>query len=136
MTSRGVYEQFGKAEGIRHSGLHIGLPWPFGRVIPIENGSVHELATSVSTNGNGEPLADAEGPAPESANRLWDASHISEKSQLIASGTGGEQSFQIVNMDVRFVYRIGLSDQAAMKAAYRVVDLPALIESSSTSIGA
>jgi regulator of protease activity HflC (stomatin/prohibitin superfamily)/uncharacterized membrane protein len=134
MTGRGVYERFGKAEDILHSGLHIGLPWPFGRVIAIENGSVHELATSVSTNGNGEPLADAEGLAPESANRLWDASHISEKSQVIASGTGGEQSFQIVNMDVRFVYRIGLSDQAAMKAAYRVADLPALIESTANRV--
>lgn len=134
MTGRGVYERFGKAEGILHSGLHIGLPWPFGRVIPIENGSVHELATAVSTNDNGEPLADAEGPAPESANRLWDASHISEKSQIIASGTGGEQSFQIVNMDVRFVYRIGLSDEAAMKAAYRVADLPALIESTANRV--
>jgi regulator of protease activity HflC (stomatin/prohibitin superfamily) len=134
MTGRGVYERFGKAEAILHSGLHIGLPWPFGRVIPIENGSVHELATSVSTNGDSEALADAEGPAPESANRLWDASHISEKSQLIASGTGGEQSFQIVNMDVRFVYRIGLSDQAAMKAAYRVADLPALIESTANRV--
>ncbi|WP_246754985.1 protease modulator HflK [Rhizobium lusitanum] len=134
MSGRGVYERFGKAEGILHSGLHIGLPWPFGRVIAIENGSVHELATSVSTNGSGEALADAEGPAPESANRLWDASHISEKSQVIASGTGGEQSFQVVNMDVRFVYRIGLSDQAAMKAAYRVADLPALIESTANRV--
>ncbi len=134
MTGRGVYERFGKAEGIVHSGLHIGLPWPFGRVIPIENGSVHELATSVSTNGDGEPLADAEGPAPESADRLWDASHISEKSQVIASGTGGGQSFQIVNMDVRFVYRIGLSDGAAMKAAYRVADLQALIESTANRV--
>ena len=134
MTGRGIYERFGKAEGILHSGLHIGLPWPFGRVIPIENGNVHELATSVSTSGDGEKLTDAEGPAPESANRLWDASHISEKSQLIASGTGGAQSFQIVNMDVRFVYRIGLSDQAAIKAAYRVADLPALIESTANRV--
>ncbi|CAN7559894.1 protease modulator HflK [Rhizobium rhizogenes] len=134
MTGRGVYERFGKAEGILHSGLHIGLPWPFGRVIPVENGSVHELATAVSTSDNGEPLADAEGPAPESANRLWDASHISEKSQIIASGNGGEQSFQIVNMDVRFVYRIGLSDQAAMKAAYRVADLPVLIENTANRV--
>ncbi|MDK4743686.1 protease modulator HflK [Rhizobium sp. CNPSo 3464] len=132
MSDRGVYERFGKAEGILHSGLHIGLPWPFGRVIPVENGSVHELATSVSANSNVEPLADAEGPAPESANRLWDASHISEKSQVIASGS--EQGFQIVNMDVRVVYRIGLSDQAAMQAAYRVADLPVLIESTANRV--
>lgn len=134
ITGRGVYERFGKAEGVLHSGLHVGLPWPFGRVILLENGSVHELATSVSTRDGNAPLADAEGPAPESANRLWDASHISEKSQIIAGGTGGGQGFQIVNMDVRFVYRIGLSDQAAMKAAYRVADLPALIESTANRV--
>ncbi len=109
MTGRGVYERFGKAEAILHPGLHLGLPWPLSRVVPVENGSVHELATSISTDNSNEPLADAEAAAPESANRLWDASHISEKSQIIASGTGGKQSFQIVNMDVRFVYRIGLS---------------------------
>ena len=134
ITGRGVYEKFGKAEGVLHSGLHVGLPWPFGRVILLENGSVHELATSASTSDGNEPLADAEGPAPESANRLWDASHISEKSQIIAGGTGGGQGFQIVNMDVRFVYRIGLSDQAAMKAAYRIADLPALIESTANRV--
>jgi regulator of protease activity HflC (stomatin/prohibitin superfamily) len=134
MTGRGVYERFGKAEGILHPGLHLGLPWPFGRVIPVENGSVHELATSVNTNDSNEPLANAEAAAPESANRLWDASHISEKSQIIASGSGGKQSFHIVNMDVRFVYRIGLSDRAAMKAAYRVADLPTLIESTANRV--
>ncbi|WP_244426247.1 protease modulator HflK [Rhizobium mesoamericanum] len=134
MSNRGVYERFGKAEAVLHSGIHVGLPWPFGRVLPIENGSVHELATSVSTNINGEPPADAEGPAPESANRLWDATHISEKSQVIASGSDSEQSFQIVNMDVRFLYRIGLSDRAAMEAAYRIGDLPDLIESTANRV--
>jgi regulator of protease activity HflC (stomatin/prohibitin superfamily) len=134
MTGRGVYERFGKAEAIVHPGLHLGLPWPLSRVVPVENGSVHELATSISTDSSNEPLADAEAAAPESANRLWDASHISEKSQIIASGTGGKQSFQIVNMDVRFVYRIGLSDQAAMKAAYQIADLPTLIESTANRI--
>jgi hypothetical protein len=58
-------------------------------------------------------LAAAEGPAPLIANRLWDASHVNDKSQVIASSSGDKQSFQIVNMDVRFVYRIGLTDQAA-----------------------
>ncbi len=53
-------------------------------------------------------LAAAEGPAPLIANRLWDASHVNDKSQVIASSRGDKQSFQIVNMDVRFVYRIGL----------------------------
>ncbi|OWW00083.1 hypothetical protein ATY81_25110 [Rhizobium sp. R72] len=134
MTGRGVYERFGRAERILEPGLHIGFPWPFGRIVPVENGTVHELATSVSTNPSQEPRTDAEGPAPDSSNRLWDSSHVSEKSQIIASDSGSRQSFEIVDMDVRFVYRIGLSDEAAMKAAYRIGDLPALIESAANHI--
>jgi len=134
MSGRGIYERFGKPQRVLHSGLHLGLPWPFGQVVPIENGVVHELATSMDTTARDEQYADAEGPAPESANRLWDATHISEKSQIIASSAEGGQSLELVNMDVRFVYRIGLSDGAAMKAAYQATDIPTLIESTANRI--
>lgn len=127
LTQRGIYERFGRPEAVLPPGLHLGLPWPFGRVIMIENGVVHEIATSASVDPSSSP-SDAEGPAPESANRLWDGTHISEKSQIIASRSQGRESFQLVNMDVRFVYRIGLSDRAALQAAYQVTDLDALIE--------
>ena len=106
-------------------------PWPacrvavaLGRVLNVENGVVHELATSVSETASPE-LAAAEGPAPLIANRLWDASQsVNDKSQVIASSRGDKQSFQIVNMDVRFVYRIGLTDQAALAATYNSADVP------------
>nr|WP_246718097.1 SPFH domain-containing protein [Rhizobium sp. BK060] len=101
--------------------------WPFGRVIPIESGVVHEIATSAIVDPSSLP-SDAEGPAPESANRLWDATHVSEKSQIIASRSRDRESFQLVNMDVRFVYRIGLTDRAALQAAYQVADIDGLIE--------
>ncbi|WP_254815443.1 SPFH domain-containing protein, partial [Pseudomonas aeruginosa] len=120
MDARGVYERFGKPVAVLGPGLHLGLPWPLGRVLAVENGVVHELATSVAAgDGGAEPLAPAEGPAPDSANRLWDASHVSEKSQVIASLADRRQSFQIVNMDVRIVYRIALDDAAALAATYR-----------------
>ena len=57
---------------------------------------------------------------PKGADRLWDHTHPSEASYLVASETGGRQSFQSVDIDIRLIYRIGLSDQAAMEAAYRV----------------
>jgi regulator of protease activity HflC (stomatin/prohibitin superfamily) len=38
---------------------------------------------------------------------------------LIASQSGGRQSFQAVAADVRVRWRVGLSDQAALDAAYR-----------------
>ncbi|QKJ86294.1 protease modulator HflK [Paramixta manurensis] len=133
LTQRGIYEYFGKPVAVRQPGLHIGLPWPFGRVQAVENGEVHELTTGaeepVSTAAAAAPIATAEGAAPVSANRLWDVSHIGDKSQIIASASGDRQSFQIMNMDVRFVYRIGLSDKAALAAHYHTENVPLLIRS-------
>ncbi|WP_296260652.1 MULTISPECIES: protease modulator HflK [unclassified Pseudomonas] len=135
MQGRGIYERFGKPVEVMGPGLHAGLPWPFGTVLPVENGVVHELATSVSEGAGAEQTLDpAEGPPPPVANRLWDATHINDKSQVIASGSGDKQSFQIVNMDVRFVYRIGLDDQAAMAATYNSADIPGLIRSTASRV--
>jgi len=134
MQSRGIYERFGKPVQVFEPGLHAGLPWPLGRVLNVENGVVHELATSVGENPAPVQLDPAEGPAPLTANRLWDASHVNDKSQVIASSRGDQQSFQIVNMDVRFVYRIGLSDQAALAATYNSADVPTLIRSTASRI--
>jgi regulator of protease activity HflC (stomatin/prohibitin superfamily) len=135
MQGRGIYERFGKPVEVMGPGLHAGLPWPFGTVLPVENGVVHELATSVSEGASTERTLDpAEGPPPAVANRLWDATHINDKSQVIASGSGDKQSFQIVNMDVRFVYRIGLDDQAAMAATYNSADIPSLIRSTASRV--
>lgn len=134
LQSRGIYERFGKPVQVFGPGLHAGLPWPLGRVLNVENGVVHELATSVGENPTPAQLDPAEGPAPLTANRLWDASHVNDKSQVIASSRGDQQSFQIVNMDVRFVYRIGLSDQAALAATYNSADVPMLIRSTASRI--
>lgn len=134
MQSRGIYERFGKPVQVFGPGLHAGLPWPLGRLLNVENGVVHELATSVGENPAPVQLEPAEGPAPFTANRLWDASHVNDKSQVIASSRGDQQSFQIVNMDVRFVYRIGLSDQAALAATYNSADVPTLIRSTASRI--
>jgi regulator of protease activity HflC (stomatin/prohibitin superfamily) len=135
MQGRGIYERFGKPVEVLGPGLHAGLPWPFGRMLTVENGVVHELATSVSDASATEQTLDpAEGPPPAVANRLWDASHVNDKSQVIASSTGDKQSFQIVNMDVRFVYRIGLTDEAAMAATYNSANVVSLIRSTASRI--
>lgn len=133
LQGRGIYERFGKPVEVFGPGLHVGLPWPLGRVLSVENGVVHELATSVGDTASPE-AASAEGPAPLIANRLWDASHVNDKSQVIAGSSGDKQSFQIVNMDVRFVYRIGLTDQAALAATYHSADVPTLIRSTASRI--
>ncbi|WP_416771113.1 protease modulator HflK [Pseudomonas sp. RHF3.3-3] len=133
LQGRGIYERFGKPVDVFGPGLHVGLPWPLGRVLAVENGVVHELATSVEAAASAVPDP-AEGEAPASANRLWDASHVNEKSQVIASSSGDRQGFQVVNMDVRFVYRIGLSDQAALAATYNSADVPTLIRSTASRV--
>ncbi|MCW8274394.1 protease modulator HflK [Pseudomonas sp. PCH199] len=134
LQGRGIYERFGKPVAVFGPGLHAGLPWPLGRVLSVENGVVHELATSVGETPVVLQAEPAEGPAPITANRLWDASHVNDKSQVIASSRADKQSFQIVNMDVRFVYRIGLSDQSALAATYNSADVPTLIRSTASRI--
>jgi len=134
LQGRGIYERFGKPVMVFGPGLHAGLPWPLGRVLSVENGVVHELATSVGETAVPAQADPAEGPAPITANRLWDASHVNDKSQVIASSRGEQQSFQIVNMDVRFVYRIGLSDRDALAATYNSADVPTLIRSTASRI--
>lgn len=132
--NRGIYERFGKPAQVFGPGLQVGLPWPLGRVLRVENGVVHELATSVGETPAPTQLDPAEGPPPLIANRLWDASHVNDKSQVIASGDADKQSFQIVNMDVRFVYRIGLDDRSALAATYNSADVPSLIRSTASRV--
>ncbi|UZE06307.1 protease modulator HflK [Pseudomonas corrugata] len=134
LQGRGIYERFGKPVEVFGPGLQFGLPWPLGRVLNIENGIVHELATSVGESRVSTEADSAEGPAPAIANRLWDVSHVNDKSQVIASRRADQQSFQIVNMDVRFVYRIGLTDAAALAATYNSADIPTLIRSTASRI--
>ncbi|MFL6534222.1 MAG: SPFH domain-containing protein [Pseudomonas sp.] len=134
LQARGIYERFGEPAQVFGPGLHVGLPWPWGRVLSVENGVVHELATSVGDARVTTEAAPAEGPGPAIANRLWDASHVNDKSQVIASQRADQQSFQIVNMDVRFVYRIGLTDAAALAATYNSTDVPTLIRSTASRI--
>ncbi|MXN52817.1 protease modulator HflK [Shinella sp. AETb1-6] len=127
MNGRGIYERFGRPEAVLGPGLHAGLPWPFGRLVAVEYGIVHELTAATLPPEGEEKLAPAEDAAPASADRLWDVVHPTEKSQIVASPTHDSQGFQLVDLDVRFFYRIGLSDEAALAAAYNHADLPALI---------
>lgn len=89
---------------------------------------------NADTGATAHANSSADGPAPDSANRLWDATHVNDKSQVIASGQGGRQGFEIVNLDVRFVYRIGPSDQQVLAAAYHTADIPSLIRSTASRV--
>lgn len=131
LYQRGIYEHFGRPVAVLSPGLHIGLPWPFGRVIPVENGAVHELQLSDNTETK-QPAAQpdsVEGSAPQSSWRLWDNSHATDQSQVIASTTMDSQNFQMVNTDIRVIWRVGLKDRDALNSKYQTEDLPVLIRS-------
>jgi regulator of protease activity HflC (stomatin/prohibitin superfamily) len=137
LSERAVYESFGTPAGVLHPGLHVHLPWPLGVSRPVEFGTVHEIpvvfaaddGTPAETEASTEPTpADIEGPAPPGADRLWDASHPSEASYLVASNSNGRQNFEVINIDLRVLYRIGLSDEAAQEVTYNVASPESIIQ--------
>jgi regulator of protease activity HflC (stomatin/prohibitin superfamily) len=143
LNERAVYERFGKPVAVLGPGLHLHLPWPMGVMRPVEFGVIHDIPIAMSPLGDAgqaarqsagvdqqQQLVGAEANPPTSADRLWDASHPSEQSYLIASEANGQQTFQIADADLRVVYRVGLTDADAMNSAYRVADPETLIMAS------
>jgi len=135
LNQRAVYERFGFPVAVFGPGLHVHLPWPMGVMRGVELGVVHDIPIAISATGDlaqisqpsasvdqQQQLVGAEAPAPRSADRLWNASHPSEQTYLVASEANGQQSFQVADADLRVVYRVGLSDAAALDFAYRVAD--------------
>ena len=122
---RGVYERFGQPVAVWQAGLHLGLPWPFGKVQRLEYGVVHQLAGTLQQDGQDN----GQSPGASSSagnNRLWDGNHAAETTQLVASRQGERQTTQLVGLDVRLVYRQGLRDADAL-ALYQQADPTALL---------
>ncbi len=141
-NQRGIYERFGTPVTVFGPGIHAHLPWPMGKVRPMETGVVHKLPIEFRLNAEAPPaeqVPGAEDAPPASANRLWTgnvtANGTSEEgSYIIASADGGQQSFQLVDVDMNVVYRIGTSDEAARNAAYSVAEADDLIQALSGQI--
>lgn len=60
--------------------------------------------------------------------RLWDKSHVTDQAQVIASAMGDKQSFQVVNMDIRLIWRVGMHDADALNSLYQTDSLPITIQ--------
>jgi regulator of protease activity HflC (stomatin/prohibitin superfamily) len=125
VAERGAYERFGAPVAVLRPGLHLLLPWPFGRVRRVEFGVVHAVSVGAAPGGTapGGTAVDvdtstADGPPPPSANRLWDVQPRSDNAYLIASRGAGKESFETVSADIRVLYRIGLDDESARRALY------------------
>ena len=130
LNQRAVYERFGAPVAVVNPGLHLMLPWPLGRIRLVDYGTVHSilLSDAVATQASPAVLdrSTAEGLAPASANRLWDQSGT-ETPYLVARVDEGRQNFEAVSVDLRVLYRIGLSPQAARDALYVTADPQVLI---------
>lgn len=127
LDRRGVYERLGAPVAVWQPGAHLGLPWPLGRVRPVEFGVVHVVALT----GPADAVAatGAEDIAPASADRLWDGVHPAEVSYVIASvESSGKQSFQSVSVDLKVLYRVGMDDASALRAAYFLTTPEALVQ--------
>ncbi len=129
LNERAIYERLGVPVEVLGPGLHLRLPWPLGVMRRIERGTLHDIPVTLTVPGPAAtdsaiaaPPATAEAPAPPSADRLWDQVHPSEATYLVASQAAGSGrlGFQAIVADLRVVYRIGLDDDSARAAAYRV----------------
>ncbi len=126
VDQRAVYERFGAPVAVLHSGLHAILPWPFGAARTVEFGQTHEVPLGAEPSAASAPVG-AEDPAPASADRLWEQPHPGELVLLIATESSGRQGFQSVAADLRVLYRVGLSDRAAVQSAFSTVDPARLV---------
>jgi regulator of protease activity HflC (stomatin/prohibitin superfamily) len=140
VAERGVYERFGAPVTILQPGLHAHLPWPFGRVHRVEFGQVHELplagelAAELTPAALAQLRADADTPAD--FDRLWDKLHPSDATYLVPGTATGSTAtdnskvgYQLLNSDVRVMWRVALCDAAAYDSVYHVADPKTLVRS-------
>ena len=130
IDQRAVEERFGKPEAVFGPGLHLHLPWPFGRLHPVEYGVLHDVAVSLDAMPTQTgPVVGAEDEPPPTEDRLWNGTHPGEATYVIASEEAGRQEFQIVNLDLRLIWRVGLSNQAAFLAVANDTNPESLVRS-------
>jgi regulator of protease activity HflC (stomatin/prohibitin superfamily) len=131
LGQRGVYERFGAPVAVLGPGVHMLLPWPLGRLRPVELATLHSVSVGMEESAaaaDPEQQIDAETTPPAAMNHLWDTAHASEAQYLVASQSGTQQGFQVVSAEVRVLYRTGLTDEDALEAVYGAVDQEALVK--------
>lgn len=130
---RGVYERLGAPVAVLGPGLHVLLPWPLGRLRPVEYGTIHSVPVGVDQSAS-ESSAEigAEAVPPVSLNRLWESAHADQAHYLVPSP--GAQSFQSVATEIYVLYRVGLTDAAAKESIYTVANPESLIKSAASSL--
>lgn len=128
-AERGVYLRCGAPVTVLPSGLHVHLPWPFGRVVRVDDGIERRLSLS-GMELDGASLIDPDGRSTRAQDRQWHRAHGREVFFLTAADRplredGGEERrgirlCEIINADVVLHWRIGGSDADAVAAALRI----------------
>jgi regulator of protease activity HflC (stomatin/prohibitin superfamily) len=137
LGQRGIYERFGAPVAVLGPGLHLLLPWPLGRLRPVEYGTIHSVAIGVDEAAapqEREESVAAEAMPPASLNRLWESSHPGQANYLVPSRGTGQEGFQSVSTEISVLYRVGLTDAAAMQSVYTVADPESLIRQSASRL--
>ena len=136
LGQRGIYERFGAPVAVLGPGLHLLLPWPLGRLRPVEYGTIHSVAIGVDPSApqEKEQAVGAEAPPPASLNRLWESSHPGQANYLVPSRGTGQEGFQSVSTEISVLYRVGLSDEAAEQSVYTVAEPESLIRESASRL--
>ncbi len=136
MEHRGVYERFGAPVAVLGPGLHLLLPWPLGRLRSVEYGAIHSVPIGVDPS-TPEAAADAIGAEvapPASLNRLWETAHADQAHYLVPSPSTAAQSFQSVSTEIYVLYRVGLTDTAALHSLYTLADPESLIREAASRL--
>jgi regulator of protease activity HflC (stomatin/prohibitin superfamily) len=113
------------------------LPWPLGRLRPVEFGTIHSVAIGVDDqvgSGDSPERVGAEDVPPLSLNRLWESTHAGQANYLVPSAGSGQQGFQSVSTEISVLYRVGLTDTAALQSVYEVADPESLIREAGSRI--
>ena len=136
LGQRGIYERFGAPVAVLGPGLHLLLPWPLGRLRPVEYGTIHSVAIGIDPAApqEMEEGVGAEATPPASLNRLWESSHPGQANYLVPSRGTGQEGFQSVSTEISVLYRVGLTDAAAMQSVYTVADPESLIRESASRL--
>ncbi len=136
LDQRGIYERFGAPVAVLGPGLHVLLPWPLGRLRPVEFGGIHSRGDRRRSGGARriEMTADAEAPAPLALNRLWESTHPGQAYYLVPSTGSGPQGFQSIATEIYVLYRVGLTDSAAMQSVYTVADPESLVRNGASRL--
>ena len=134
VNERGVYERFGAPLAVLQPGMHLHLPWPCGVVHRVEFGQVHELALGNDPDQAETlviPQVAADADTPAEFDRLWDRKHPSDATYLVpgdaATGSRSTIGYQLINCDVRVLWRVGMADTQARNFVYQVVAPVALV---------